>query len=69
MGAQTWRMLGGGTKCGQAGGQTRVRGTLATAVGGETLFLLKVLPGGWGWRPGPVASILGYDRPSWCMLL
>ena len=41
-------MLGGGTECGQAGGQTRVRGALATAVCGETLFLLKLLPGGWG---------------------
>ncbi len=53
-------MLGGGTECGQAGGQTRVRGALATAVGGETLFLLKLLPGGWG-------GGLDLWRPSWVM--
>ena len=31
---------------GQAGGQTRVRGVLATS-GGETLLLLGLLPGSW----------------------
>ena len=41
---------------GQAGGQTRLRGALATAGGCETMPLLELLNGSWGGGSGPVVS-------------